>query len=231
MRKVFLAIPSHSGKLRQGTQTAVSCFHLECASLGWTLQEFRWHNDSLIVHARNACAAKFLETDCTDFFFLDDDVAVGPGVFTRLMSHPVDMVGVAYRLKKDEEAYAVNHISQDPQPDANGLLEVYGMPFGMVRMKRSVIERMVEANKDAWFMASGVPDLKCYLLFNTELWQNKLIGEDMYFCKKFRDIEGKVYLDADIPIQHISADDKVYAGHYGNYLRKRKAAVALKAVA
>lgn len=233
MRKIFLAIPSHSGKLRDGTKTTVSCFHLETASLGWELQEFRWHNDSLIVHARNACVAKFLETDCTDMFWLDDDVAVGPGVFTRLMSHQVEMVAAVYRLKKDEEAYAVNHVSDDHKTDPDtGLMEVNGIPFGFVRMRRSVIEKMVEAHKNEWFTACGTPNLKCYLLFNTELWNNQLIGEDMYFCKRFKDIGGKVYIDPEIPIQHISQDDKAFAGHYGRYLRKKKAEVpALKAVA
>lgn len=231
MRKVFLAIPSHSGKLRDGTKTTVTCMHLEAGALGWGLQEFRWHNDSLIVHARCVCVAKFLETDCTDFIFLDDDVAVGPGVFTRLMSHPVDMVLAAYRQKKDEEAYAVNHISSDPKWEENGLMEINGGPFGYVRMRRSVIERMVEAHKDQWFIPTCAPDMKCHLLFNTELWNNQLVGEDMYFCKRFKEIGGKVYLDPEIPIQHIAQDDKVYPGHYGNFLRKRKAAVALKAVA
>lgn len=231
MRKVFLAIPSHSGKLRDGTKVAVACFHMEASSLGWGLQEFRWHNDSLVVSARNACVAKFLETDCTDFFFLDDDVAVGPGVFTRLMSHQVDMVGVAYRQKKEEESYAVNHMAEDRADPETGLLEVYGIPFGMVRMKRSVIEKLVEAHKDEWYMCSSAQNMKCYMLFNTQLWQNQLIGEDMYFCKLHRDIGGKVHLDPEIPIQHIGQDDRVYAGHYGNYLRKKKADRALKAVA
>lgn len=225
MRKVFLAIPSYSGKLREATKVSVSCFNLEAASLGWNLQDFRWHNDSLIPHARNACLGKFMESDCTDLWFLDDDVAVGPGVFTRLMSHPVDVVAAIYRIKKDEETYAVNYLPGNPEPDPQtGLLEMSGIPFGMVRIKRAAIEAMIKAYPDEWYMASCAKDLKTWNFFNLAVENRQFIGEDMFFCRKYRQIGGRVWVDTEIPIQHISQDDRVYPGHFGNWLRKHKAA-------
>lgn len=231
MRKIFLACPSYSGKLKPATQMAIQCFTMEASALGWELEQFHWQNDSLIVHARNAIVGKFLETDCTDLFFVDDDVAVGPGVFTRLMMNPNDFVGAVYRMKKDEETYAVLHMQSDPMPDENGMLEVGGIPFGMVRLRRSVLEKMVDAVKDDWFWAASVPNLKCWMLFNTSVENHIFYGEDILFCRKWRDLGGSIWVDADIPIQHISATDKVYPGNYGLYLRKQKQPVELKAVA
>lgn len=231
-RKVFLAIPSHTGKPKEATRTSIACFHMEATSNGWELEQFNWAGDSLIVHARNVTIGKFLESDCTDIFFLDDDVAVGPGVFTRLMMHPEEMVAAVYRQKKDEETYAVNFIDQEFIPDQNtGLLEVHGVPFGMVRMHRAGIERMV-ANEppDSWFWSACAKDLKCWLLFNTMVRDHIFYGEDMLFCEKYRAAGGKVWVDTEVPIQHIGQDEKVYAGHLGAFLRKHKAK-RLKAVA
>lgn len=233
MRKVFLAIPSYSGKLKEQTKVAVTCFNLECSSLGWTLQDYRWCNDSLIVHARNALVGAFMKSDCTDMFFLDDDVAVGPGVFTKLMMQPVDMVGAVYRQKKDEETYAVNYINDNKTPDPQtGLLEVMGIPFGMVRIKRAAIEAMTKADEENWYWAACVKDMKCWPLFNTSVKDRMFFGEDMLFCQKYRDIGGRIWVDPEIPIQHVSADERVFPGHFGNWLRsQQKPKPALEVVA
>lgn len=197
--------------------------HFEAAGAGISITEFHWVGDSLISHARNVCVARFLESDCTDLFFLDADVACGPGAFSRMLNHPVDLVAGVYRVKSDEVRYPVEWLDRpelwaDPE---TGLLEARDVPFGFVRITRGAVERMVEANRDDWFMSAGSDPTKCWLLFNTEVKNNRFWGEDFYFCRKWREIGGKVWVDPEIPLQHIAADGKAYIGHLGNWLRGR----------
>jgi len=197
--------------------------HFEAAGAGIGITEFQWVGDSLISHARNVCVAKFLESDCTDLFFLDSDVACGPGAFSRIMKHPVDLVAGVYRVKSETVRYPVEWLGPgdlwaDP---ATGLLEVRDVPFGFVRLTRAAVEKMVEAHKDEWFTAAGAESLKCWLLFNTEVKDNRFWGEDFYFCRQWRELGGKVWVDPEIPLQHIDAEGTPYIGHLGNWLRNR----------
>ena len=223
MRKVFVAIPTHSGILCEQTLLTLKSFHIEAQNNGWPLVECRWAGDSLIAHARNALVGKFLETDCTDLLWLDSDISVGVGIFTRLIMHNVDMVGVAYRLKKDEEEYVVNYLDRPEliADKATGLLEVRDVPFGLVRMRRKVIEALIEAHPDDWFTVR-CGGFKTWCLFNTVLKGNTFWGEDFYFCQQYRDIGGQVWVDADINITHVNAAGTEFVGNYGSWLRNRK---------
>lgn len=187
--------------------------------MGWGLQEFRWVGDSLIVSARNVCVAEFLKTDCTDMFFLDSDVGCGAGVFTRMMHHKADVVGAAYRHKCDTESYPVRWMDKQElwaDPDS-GLLEVESIATGFLRIQRHVLEKLAE-NEDYFYSKAGV---KCPLIFNTEVVDHILWGEDYVFCKKWRAQGGKVWVDPEITLNHVAADGNVYNGHLGNWLKNR----------
>jgi hypothetical protein len=230
-RKAYLAIPSLTGQLKQATEATVMCIKMEAESMGFGLQEFRLVGDSIITHARNTILAHFLKSDATELFCLDADVAFGPGVFTRLMSHRVHFVAAVYRAKQDDERYPVRW----PNPtditvdNRTGLVEANDVPFGCVRISRQAIERMVAASPEDWFDCCYEPGLKCPLLFNTEFKDHQIIGEDFYFCRKWRETGGKVWVDMDIPIHHVGTErlqdgtvrDKVYSGCLGTFLQGR----------
>jgi hypothetical protein len=222
MKRIFLAIPTLSGKCLPGTEQAIQFFEMECASVGWTLTQLRWAQDSLIAHARNVCVAKFMETDCTDMVFLDSDVACGPGVFTRLLSHQVDMVAGVYRVKSDEERYPVAGLDEGSTQDTEtGLWEVKHVPFGLVRMRRSVIEKMQAAWPDDWFHANCADQIKCHALFNTEIRDRQFHGEDFYFCRKWREIGGRIYVDPEFMLAHVNGDGKAFSGSFAQWLRSQ----------
>ncbi len=223
MTHVFIAIPTLSGKLPEQTRETLTRFHSETEAQGWAATEIRWQNDSLVAHARNALVGMFLASDCTDLIFMDSDIAVGTGVFSRLIQHDPEFVSVVYRQKKEPEIYAVNYLNKPElwADETTGLLEVSNVPFGLVRIKRSAIERMVEAHKDDWFMVNSRPNLKTWCLFNTELKDNIFWGEDFYFCRLFRALGGQVWVDPDIDIGHVNSDGVVFEGNFGRWLKGR----------
>lgn len=222
MKRIFLAIPTLSGKCLPGTEVSIAMFAMEAESCGWELTQFRWAQDSLIAHARNVCVAKFMESNCTDMVFLDSDVACGPGVFTRLLTHNVDLVAGVYRVKAEEERYPVVPIDGGAIQDTEtGLLEVKDIPFGLVRIKRSVIEKMMAAEPDNWFYANNAERMKCQALFNTEIRDHVFWGEDYYFCRKWREIGGKVWIDPEFVLAHVNSDGKAFTGSFAAFLRKQ----------
>jgi len=222
LKSIFLAIPTLTGKCLPGTEASVNMMAMEAESVGWKLTQFRWAQDSLIAHARNVCVAKFMESDCTDMLFLDSDVACGPGVFSRLMTHDADVVAGVYRVKSDEERYPVVPIEGGAVQDtATGLLEVKDIPFGLVRIRREVIEKMTAAEPENWFYANNAERMKCQALFNTEIRDHVFWGEDYYFCRKWRAMGGKIYVDPEFRLAHVNGDGKSFAGSFAEWLRKR----------
>lgn len=218
MRSVFLAIPTISGKCLPATETSIAYMEMEAASCGWGFSKFLWAQDSLIAHARNVCVAKFMESDATDMFFLDSDVACGPGAFTRLVSHHEDFVCAVYRTKGDEVRYPVVPLPEPRTQDATGLLEVKDVPFGFARIKRACIEKMIEAYPEDWFNSNTKERMKCFALFNTEIRDHTFWGEDYYFCRRWREIGGRVFCDPNIRLAHVNSDGKAFSGSFAESL-------------
>lgn len=219
MRRVFLAIPTLTGKCLPGTESAIQMMAMEAESVGWKFTQFRWSQDSLIAHARNVLIAKFMESDATDMFCLDADVVCGPGAFTRLLSHDADVVAAIYRAKVDEIRFPVVPLeggaTQDPR---TGLLEVKDIPFGFVRIRREAIQRMIDAEPDNWFHANNAERTICHALFNTEIRDRLFWGEDYYFCRKWRELGGKIYVDPEIRLAHVNGDGRAFSGSFAEYL-------------
>lgn len=224
MRKVFLAIPCLQKRLCEQTEMAVQLLSMECAGLGYELEQFRWLGDSIVAHARNVCVARFLKSNATDLFFLDSDVACGPGVFARMLTHRADFVAGIYRTKTEDEKYAVRWTVAPGEKlfadDATGLIPANDVPFGFVRIHREVIEAMVKFYADEWFMCHIDRKLKCWALFDNTLRNHEFEGEDFAFCRRWRDMGGKVWIDPEVPLVHVANDGTLYHGHLGKFLNK-----------
>lgn len=230
-RKVFVAIPSHSGELTRQTQMTLTLMAMEAAGLGWELIEFVWARDSLVAHARNACVAMFLKSDADVLFMLDDDVACGPGVFARLMSHEVDFACGIYRAKCEPPKYFVRFRPGEElwTNEHTGLLEAQDVPLGFARITRAAVQKMVDANADNWFVIPS-ENLKCWELFQTEVRDHQFTGEDFFFCRKMREAGIKVWIDPELPLVHVlpsmpgrpgREQDQLFHGHFGDHLRAK----------
>jgi hypothetical protein len=145
----------------------------------------------------------------------------------RLLSHKTDFVAGMYRFKNDNESYPFRYLEntatvinpETGEPAANGVIEVESVPIGFSRISRSAMERLIEAHKDKTFVHGSLKEFTCHLLFDVHYSNGQYWGEDFVFCKKFRDIGGKIYVDPDIKLGHIG--QKVYAGDFDKWLRTR----------
>jgi hypothetical protein len=222
MRKIFFAIPAHSGDIKCGTVSSLVQSVAVLRELGMDFELQIWAGDSLLPHARNVLIAKFMASDCSDLCFFDADMAWNLDAFMRLLQAPAEFVAGAYRFKNDTERYPVRFLDGATTAEVtdDGLCEVLAVPMGFARLTRSAIERMIDANLDKTYVHESCRDLICHLLFDLEYSNNQYWGEDFVFCKKFREAGGKIYLiDPETELTHMG--QKSFTGSLGAYLRAK----------
>lgn len=221
MRKVLIAIPAMDGTIHMGTMRALMAEMLGMLELKWTYDLFEVVGCSLMEDARNLCVSRFLGSDFENLVFLDHDVTWAPGAMIRLLNKPVDVVAGAYRHRTDPETYPVKWLTErdelwaDPE---TGLLEVEAVPTGFLRISRAAAERMRDACD--WYHDAKAPDGKSWTMFDRIRDENhQKWGEDFAFCKRWRDLGGKVWLDPEIEMGHIG--NKTFTGTIGSWLKGR----------
>ena len=166
--------------------------------------------------ARNAVVRDFLDSDCTELVFLDADVSWEPDVLIALCRIDRDLVGgvYPYRRESDEETMPVRHLPQITV-DEGGLIEVEGLPTGLMRIKRHFIETMAATAKH-FLKDRGKPHP---VLFERDYFGGGRRGGDIRFCMVWREMGGKVFAAPELRLGH--AGSMVIKDSLGASLRRQ----------
>lgn len=151
--------------------------------------------------ARNTVVRDFLASDCTELVFLDADVSWEPEHLVQLCQYDRDLVGGVYPYRREgngKEAMPVRNKPGCFVPDADGLLEVEGLPTGFMRIKRHVLEAMARESR-AFRKDNGG---KIPLIFERDIYHGGRRGGDIGFCMRWRDMGGKLYAAANLRLGH-----------------------------
>ena len=161
---------------------------------------------TLIFDQRNSLVKTALDIKADYLLFVDADMRFPKDTLTILMAHDKDIIGVNATTRSEPvKPTAKNiHINEDGSIDwmpvysnaKTGLDKVDGMGCGVMLIKRQVIEGL------------EVP----YFYFE-QLPNNKILGEDIYFCVKAKDAGFDTWVDHDLSkhIKHIG--QYVYGWH------------------
>src|SRR3990167_9497853 len=146
VQRVFFATPSYSGSYPDiYTQAMVEtvCL-LNEQGIGW--EWCRLLRNCHVDDARNLLVREFLASGCTDLMFLDADVGWNGREVLRLLRADRDFVCGVYPYRGDDSAYPVRMVPGEViQEDADGLVTALSVPTGFMRMRRRVLDRMIEA--------------------------------------------------------------------------------------
>jgi len=181
-------------------------------------------SESLITRARNNIADIFMNSDCSHLLFIDADIGFDPEDVFKLLSHDLDVVCGGYPAKlldwgsihqaarrgvppqdlpKYASPYIYNRVNMSPQ--FGDLIEVRESGTGFMMIKREVFEKLSDVV--ATYTANQFDNVgklnKEY--FSTMIEDGILISEDYFFCRKWRSIGGKVYVDRSIKLNHIGS--------------------------
>lgn len=221
-QQAFIAIPCYTGKVDMGTMASLIAElpHISQAGINITFGDQR--GNSMIAHGRDMMLAQFLASEATDVVFIDDDVTWEAGALTKLLSWPVEMVAGIYPSKTEPVNYFCRYLSGELRsPEGlQGLIEVESVPAGFMRATRRAVEQMVLKYPEKRFRDSNAPKGYAWALFDNIHEGDDYYGEDYSFCRRYRAIGGKVYVQPEIPMGHVG--QKAFVGNFGVWLRNRK---------
>ena len=216
-KKVLIATPSYDGKL--------DVYYID--SLLNTLSLAEKNNvevyplficyDSLIQRARNDLFKLAYSNDIDNLFFIDGDVGWNPQDFYKLVKSDKDIIGGSYRKKTDnEELYVVKALDKDNSKlnlsvDKDGILEVAGLGCGFMKISRKAMNALWDISKP---YASEKGDTR--MVFEVVCEDGDLISEDIYMCKKWRNLGNSIYLDTNITCSHTGT--KTFVGDVGKWI-------------
>lgn len=178
-----------------------------CLNLKESLTEMHvphaWYtlgNESLVTRARNNCVRFFLNaTDFSHLMFIDADIEFTPDDVGKLWHMDQDIAVGVYRMKKEGAAYAawVNGSLMEDLPE--GVLAVDYAGTGFMMIKREVFGKIAEANPH---LKHEDFDGDTFAFFDTSIEDGAYLSEDYFFCKRWRELNGEIWMDPTVKLQH-----------------------------
>jgi NDP-sugar pyrophosphorylase family protein len=210
-RKLMIAIPCYDGKVNIRTAFAIAELVPKLDKMGVRLNLVHMSGCSIITKARNKLVRNFMESDCTDFLFVDADVVINTDAVTRLLalSSDKDVVAGSYpRRSKDAKFFLDFYLDKDGQLefDDHGLMRVESVSTGFMLIRRHVIEHMIEKHPEWKYQGDGDGETE-HALFDFMILDGQYIGEDYAFCLRARQDGFKIYLDPMISLPHIGTEE------------------------
>jgi len=221
-KHIWFAIPAYTGTIHLGTMRSIIADMLKLAERGDRVTIFDESGNAMIGDCRGLIVAQFLASDATDLVFIDSDMVWEAGTILKLVDHPHDFVACLYPQRRDPIDFCVQwhpdkaELWADPE---TGLLEVAGVPAGLMRLSRPMLEKMVAAYPDTQFYCPQAPGDTVHDLFGPYRVGKIKFGEDYSFCRRWRDIGCKVWVDPEISMGHVGY--KTFMGKAGDWLRAR----------
>lgn len=220
---ISVGIPVYDGKL---PLQLVLCLLAETSvaqAMGDQLNFTFLPSCSNLAMGRNQLVKQFLESDADRLVFIDADVTFEMGSIIKLAHAKCDFVGGAYRLKQANENYPIGWL-KDPElkQNAEGFVEVAIVPTGFLSLSRNVFKTFRENYPDREYQIGGV---KNYCYFQIPYFDGALYTEDAFFCREWKEIGGKIFLDPNLTLTHWDGNIP-YKGNIGQWLNNKKPEVA-----
>lgn len=218
-RHIVLAIPAYTGQVHCGTMRSVLYDTIALINGGDIVRIVEEVGNADIARCRSMIVAKFLaQKEATHLVMVDSDVVWEPGGLAKLLRPNLDFVCGAYPMRIGEGVkYHMRMLpgatqSLDP---STGLFEVEAMPAGFMCLSRSMLSRMVEHYPETKFSFRECPGGIAHDLFEAyweadETGLRHKLGEDYSFCRRWRDMGGKVWVDPTISMGHLGT--RMWAG-------------------
>jgi hypothetical protein len=161
-------------------------------------------SDPYLPRARNTLAAVFRGAKEYDrLLFIDSDIAFDPEDVLRLLENEVDIVAADYNRKKPGAGLAATRL-----PCQEGhLQEALLAPTGFMSISRAAIERMCESYIETSYcpdsVSGSVGGEIHQALFTGECVDGRFAIDDETFCRRWRRIGGRLWIDTRIKLGHV----------------------------
>mmetsp|Transcript_158783 Transcript_158783/g.280526 ORF Transcript_158783/g.280526 Transcript_158783/m.280526 type:complete len:269 (+) Transcript_158783:92-898(+) len=228
---VFIATPAYGGMVNAEYTLAVVNIVTTLKEVTWHLE--LTGGQSIVTVGRNNLVMEFLASKCTHMLFLDADLQVDVETVKGLLALDVDIALAPYPVKNLNEQQIQERAGRTGNPPRlrDGLhfnlhvqppkfieamekgsryVEVDAGPTGCMLIKRGVFDRMIVAYPDLHAKVVGSKEGKPYRydkwwrFFDTLVTdEGDFLGEDIAFCRLWRNIGGLIYADMQAALTHV----------------------------
>lgn len=147
------------------------------------------------ARGRNIMVHQALETNCTHFFTLDDDMAFSPDTLIRLLEHDKDIVSAFYLMRAwPHQPILFNEVKEDggciwyyPEDKDKGLISILNCGLGCVLINMDVFKKMPEP----WFTLGE---------YEKDHW-----CDDITFFNRARKLGFNLFCDLDVVTGHMAS--------------------------
>jgi hypothetical protein len=227
--KLYLATPCYGGLANTVFVQSLLDLQGACQARGVELKVDLTGGDALITRARSRMLAHFLATDCSHMLFVDADIGFRPENVFRLLDAGHDVSAGVYPLKRidwdkaraaavagasDLQAASVGYVVRFlPTPDnsvevEDGFAEVAYAGTGFLMIRRAAARRLVDAHPELKARMDDMADAaapEAVMVFETmiEPETGQYLSEDYAFCRRWRDLGGKIWADMQSRLTHV----------------------------
>ncbi len=231
--ELFVATPCYGGQVTQRYFHACMALMLWAIGRGIGIHFETLGRESLITRGRNTLVAKFLDRPAaTHLLFIDADIGFEPAAAQRLIEFGEAVAAGMYPLKTmdwDDAAIAraragelistaplryVGKPTGAPEPQQrDGFVAADYAGTGFMLIARAALQLMTEAYPELHYVAAHdsaeTPGRNLFALFDCQIdpETRHYLSEDYTFCRRWRAIGGRIWLDTLSPLTHTGTHD------------------------
>jgi hypothetical protein len=215
LRKVLIGTPAHDGRVDVWYANSLVNTVKLSGKYNTEIHPVYMSYDSLVQRARNDLVRLALEEGFDDLIFMDSDQEWDPEWIFSLLARPEDVIGGTVVKKSDKPLFNVKALKTGLKREANGLIEVEAVGTGFMKISRKALQEVW--NQSPEYMNEGK---KCRMVFDVQLVDGELVSEDNVFCRKWRQLGNKVWIDPTMTCNHIGS--KKYSGNFMQFIQQLK---------
>jgi hypothetical protein len=234
--EVMIATPCYGGMVHQRYMQSAIALLQAGPALGFRVSMELLGYESLVTRGRNTLVAKFLDNPAAShLLFVDADIAFAVEQVVRMLQFDVDVVAGMYPLKMihwDAEAVARVEAGESPETaplryvgfacegadfeERDGFVTGKFAGAGFMMIRRAVFERLIAAFPETRYTVAHTQPVPLasenqYALFDCMIdpETGHYLSEDYAFCRRWRSIGGRIWLDTRGELTHIGPHEFV----------------------
>jgi hypothetical protein len=220
-KKVMLATPMYGGLGNTMYMSSVLQLQDQFFHRDMKLQHCFMMNESLIDRARNGLVHEYLtKSDAEYLLFIDADIQFRAEDVLAMMSYEKEIICGPYPKKHinwpviieavksgiEDPGVLENLVGEyvftplEPNPKMEEIIKVSEAGTGMMLIERSVFKKLQEAFPENNYVSDHSRDVysgtekRMHAFFRTDIVNGRYLSEDYYFCQKWREVGGDVWL-------------------------------------
>jgi len=196
--KLFIAIPSRSGRLLTKTALELCSLSVSAHKMGLSVVICIVDQNPIVADARNCCIDEFMRSDSTHLLFIDDDIVFAASDVEQLMrdAQKYDVIVTDYARRKIHGGCTI--VAEiGSEVNADGYIEVSKAGLGFAMISRVAINSITNARS----YCDG--DEERHAWCECKVVKGLFVGDDESLLRKLRAAGYRPICNLNIKLGHV----------------------------